>query len=115
MKTLLHVRSSLFGDHGQSAVLAAEFVSAWQSRHPGSRVIVRDLIATPLPHLDAERFAALTSKPDTRTNAQQQIVAESDALIAELQAADEIVLAAPMYNFAIPSQLKSWLRQLRLK
>ena len=108
MKTLLHVRSSLFGDHGQSAVLAAEFVSAWQSRHPGSRVIVRDLIATPLPHLDAERFAALTSKPDTRTNAQQQIVAESDALIAELQTADEIVLAAPMYNFAIPSQLKSW-------
>ncbi|MGA0054163.1 MAG: FMN-dependent NADH-azoreductase [Steroidobacteraceae bacterium] len=108
MKTLLHVRSSLFGDQGQSAVLAAEFVSAWQSRHPGARVIVRDLIATPLPHLDADRFGALISKPETRTGAQQAIVAESDALIAELQEADEIVLAAPMYNFTVPSQLKSW-------
>ena len=108
MKTLLHVRSSLFGDHGQSAVLAADFISTWQTRHPGARVIVRDLIATPLPHVDAERFAALTSKPEARTGAQQRIVAESDALIAELHDADEIVLAAPMYNFAIPSQLKSW-------
>ncbi len=108
MKTLLHVRSSLFGDHGQSAVLAADFVSRWQDRHPGARVIVRDLIATPLPHLDAERFTALTSKPEARTPAQQRIVAESDALIAELREANEILLAAPMYNFAIPSQLKSW-------
>ena len=41
MKTLLHVRSSLFGDHGQSAVLAADFISTWQTRHPGARVIVQ--------------------------------------------------------------------------
>ncbi|MEY3975271.1 MAG: hypothetical protein RLZZ33_326 [Pseudomonadota bacterium] len=108
MKTLLHVRSSLFGDQGQSAVLAADLISQWQARNPGARVIVRDLIATPLPHLDAERFAALNSKPEVRTHSQQRIVAESDALIAELREADQIVLAAPMYNFAIPSQLKSW-------
>ena len=108
MKTLLHVRSSLFGDQGQSAVLAADLISQWQARNPGARVIVRDLIATPLPHLDAERFAALNSKREVRTHSQQRIVAESDALIAELREADQIVLAAPMYNFAIPSQLKSW-------
>lgn len=108
MKTLLHVRSSLFGDQGQSAVLAADLISQWQARNPGARVIVRDLIAAPLPHLDAERFAALNSKPEVRTHSQQRIVAESDALIAELREADQIVLAAPMYNFAIPSQLKSW-------
>jgi len=108
MKTLLHVRSSLFGDHGQSAILAADFLSAWQARNPGGQVIVRDLIASPLPHLDAVRFAALTSQPEARSPEQQGIVAESDALIAELRAADEILLAAPMYNFAIPTQLKSW-------
>lgn len=108
MKTLLHVRSSLFGDHGQSSVLAADFIAAWKARYPGGRVIVRDLIASPLPHLDAARFAALTSQPEARSPEQQSIVAESDALIAELRAADEILLAAPMYNFAIPSQLKSW-------
>jgi FMN-dependent NADH-azoreductase len=61
-----------------------------------------------LPHLDAQRFAAFLSKPDSRTSAQQQVLDESDALIAELQAADTIVIGLPMYNFGIPSQLKAY-------
>jgi FMN-dependent NADH-azoreductase len=46
MKTLLHDRHSLFGDHGQSAVLAADFVCRWHARHPGARVNVREQIAS---------------------------------------------------------------------
>jgi len=104
MKTILHLNSSIFGDSGQSSRLAQEFVAQF----PEARVIARDLAKDPLPHLDAERFGAFLAKPDARTPAQAAVVAASDALIAELKAADTIVLGLPMYNFGVPSQLKAY-------
>ena len=104
MKTILHLNSSIFGDNGQSSRLAQEFVAQF----PEARVIARDLAKDPLPHLDAERFGAFLAKPDARTPAQAAVVAASDALIAELKAADTIVLGLPMYNFGVPSQLKAY-------
>ena len=104
MNTILHLTSSIFGDAGQSSRLAAEFVAA----QPGTRVIARDLARNPVPHLDAERFGAFLSKPEDRTPAQQRVLDESDALIAELKQADTLVLGLPMYNFGVPSQLKAY-------
>jgi FMN-dependent NADH-azoreductase len=104
MKTILHLNSSIYGEDGQSSRLAAEFVR----RVPEARVIARDLARDPLPHLDAERFGAFLAKPGARTPAQKAVVAQSDALIAELQAADTLVLGLPMYNFGVPSQLKAY-------
>jgi len=104
MKTILHLTSSIFGEGGQSSRLAKEFVAA----QPGARVIERDLARDPVPHLDAGRFGAFLSKPVGRTAAQQQVLDESDTLIAELKAADTIVLGLPMYNFGLPSQLKAY-------
>lgn len=104
VNTILHLTSSIFGDGGQSSRLAAEFVAA----HSGARVIARDLARNPVPHLDAERFGAFLSRPDGRTPAQQRVLEESDALIAELQRADTVVLGLPMYNFGIPTQLKAY-------
>lgn len=108
MRTLLQINSSLNGAAGQSTQLADRFVAAWRAAHPGGRVIVRDLARDPLPHLDGARFAAFLAKPHERTPEQQRVVDESDALVAELRAADEVVLAAPMYNFGIPSTLKAY-------
>ena len=104
MNKILHLNSSIFGDGGQSSRLAAQFVA----QSPTARVIRRDLSRDPLPHLDAERFGAFLSKPADRTPAQQRVLDESDALIAELAAADTIVIGLPMYNFGIPSQLKAY-------
>jgi len=104
MKTILHLNSSMYGDDGQSSRLAEEFVAQF----PQARVIARDLGKNPLPHLDAQRFGAFLSKPEARTPAQQAVVGESDALIAELRQADTIVLGLPMYNFGVPSQLKAY-------
>jgi FMN-dependent NADH-azoreductase len=104
MKTILHLNSSIFGDGGQSSRLAKAFIGEL----PAAKVVTRDLAAQPLPHLDAERFGAFLSKPEARTPAQQQVLNESDALVAELRAADTIVLGLPMYNFGVPSQLKAW-------
>jgi FMN-dependent NADH-azoreductase len=112
MKTILQINTSLFSEAGHSSRLADTVVQNLRAHHPDSRVVVRDLARQPLPHLDATRFAALTAKPEQRTPEQQAVVAESDALIAELQAADIIVLGLPMYNFGVPSQLKAYFDHL---
>lgn len=105
---LLQIKSSLFGDDGQSSRLANEFVAALLERNPGAELVVRDLVVDPVPHLDAERFAAFTTPQPSRTEAQQAVVAYSDRLIEELRRADVLVLGLPMYNFGVPSQLKAW-------
>jgi FMN-dependent NADH-azoreductase len=104
MNTILHLNSSIFGEGGQSSRLADQFVAQF----PAARVVRRDLSKNAMPHLDAERFGAFLSKPGSRTPAQQQVLEESDALIAELRQADTIVIGLPMYNFGIPSQLKAY-------
>jgi len=102
MTTLL-LKSSLFGDAGQSSQLASQFAARL-----GGRVTVRDLSRDPVPHLTAERFQAFLAKPEERTAAQHAVVAYSDRLIDELKEADTIVLGLPMYNFALPSTLKAY-------
>jgi FMN-dependent NADH-azoreductase len=109
MKTLLQINTSLFGEQGQSSQLATQYRQRWQRAHRGGRVSVRDLAKEPVPHLSAERFQALLAAPGERSDEQALAVAESDELIAELQAADEVVIGLPMYNFGIPSTLKAWI------
>lgn len=104
MQTILHLNTSIFGEDGQSSRLAAEFVA----RIPQARVIARDLARDPVPHLDAARFGAFLSKPESRTAEQRAALAYSDMLIDELRQADTIVLGLPMYNFGVPSQLKAY-------
>jgi FMN-dependent NADH-azoreductase len=112
MSTLLKINASLFSANGQSSQLAERFAAAWQASHPGSRVVERDLAANPVPHLDGARFMAFLAKPEERSAEQQAVVDFSDALIAELRAADVIVIGLPMYNFGIPSQLKAYFDHL---
>ncbi len=102
MTTLL-LKTSLFGDAGQSSQLASDFAA-----RRGGRLIVRDLAKDPVPHLSAERFQAFLAKPEARTREQQGVVDYSDRLISELQAADSLVIGLPMYNFALPSTLKAY-------
>lgn len=88
---LLQIKSSLFGDDGQSSRLANEFVAALLERNPGAELVVRDVVKNPPPHLDLETMGA-----------------HSEALIAELRRADVLVIGLPMYNFGVPSQFKAW-------
>jgi len=108
MKTLLQIRSSIFSVGGQSSQLAERFIAGWCASSPGGKVIVRDLAAQPVPHLDAARFGAFLAKPEERTLAQQAVVDYSDALIEELRRADIVVLGLPLYNFGLPSTLKAY-------
>jgi FMN-dependent NADH-azoreductase len=108
MSTLLQINASLAGGNGQSSQLANRFVADWVAKHPGGHVVKRDLAADPVPHLTAERFQAFFSQPEARTAEQLAVTEYSDALISELQAADTIVFAVPMYNFSVPSTLRAY-------
>lgn len=108
MKTLLQLNTSLYAGEGQSSRLAARFVEGWLAANPGATLVQRDLAREPVPHLDAQRFGAFTTKDEARDPAQKAVVAYSDRLIDELRRADVIVLGLPMYNFGVPSMLKAY-------
>jgi FMN-dependent NADH-azoreductase len=105
MKTILQLNASILSNEGQSTRLANDFVAKFRS---DEKLIVRDLARDPVPHLDAERFAAFTTRKENRNEKQEQIVAYSDSLINELKTSDVIVLGLPMYNFGVPSTLKAY-------
>lgn len=109
MSRLLLVTSSLFGAESKSRQIALEFVSAWKHKHPGTAVVERDLVADPIPHLEGPAFAARLVAAESQTEAHRAHLKRSDQEIAELEQADVIVIAAPMYNFSIPSTLKAWI------
>ncbi len=108
MTTILQINTSLFGDEGRSSQLADTFVARYRDNEPDTRVIRRDLSASPIEHLTSERFRAGLTDADERTGSQAREAATADTLIDELLAADVIVIGAPVYNFQVPSTLKAW-------
>lgn len=106
MASVLVLKSSILGEYSQSAKLVDELLQEWQVE--GSKVTVRDLAEQTLPVLDGEIALALRGA-ENLSDKQQQAVAVSDELIAELKAHDTLIIAAPMYNFSIPTQLKNWI------
>jgi FMN-dependent NADH-azoreductase len=109
--TLLRIDSSARRS-SVSRQLTERFVQVWKKQNPAGEVIERDLATTPLPHITDEWTLAAHSAPATLTAAQNETLAVSKALIAELKAADTIVIGAPMYNFSISAPLKAWIDQV---
>ena len=105
---ILQINSSVRGNQSESSRVANAVVAKLTAANPGATVTVRDLGANPHPVLDEAALGALFTPADQRTPEQAARVALDDALIAEAQAADVIVLGAPMYNFGMPIQLKAW-------
>ncbi|HBC18646.1 MAG TPA: FMN-dependent NADH-azoreductase, partial [Alcanivorax sp.] len=89
---ILVIKSSVFGDNGNSSTLVNEQVERLKAQHPDATVVVRDLSADPIPHLDGERVGAFFTPADQRSEAQQAVDDFSLALIEELKAADQVVL-----------------------
>ena len=106
MSNILVLNSSVSGEASVSRLLVADAVTELTQRDPSAKLVFRDLAANPLPHLTPETVAGVRSQ--ATTPAEQLARALSDELIAELRAADTIVIGAPMYNFSIPTTLRSW-------
>jgi len=105
---ILQINSSARSTGSESTRLADAIVARLQAANPGAIVARRDLAATPHPVLDEAALQALFTPADQRTAEQAARVALDDALIAQVQAADAIVIGSPMYNFGITVQLKAW-------
>ena len=106
MANILVVTSSANGAASVSSGLAATLLERLREADPAARIVLRDVGAEPLPHLTAETVAAIKGVP--ATEAELAARALSDALVAELDAADILVIASPMYNFGMSSTLKAW-------
>ena len=105
---ILHITSSIRGDASESTRVTQQIVDKLVTANPGATIVRRDLGAAPVALLDGAALGALFTPGDQRSAAQLARVEQDDALILEAQAADVIVLGAPMYNFSMPVQLKSW-------
>lgn len=105
---ILHINAGLFGDNSVSNQLSDKIIQRLQTNHTDATVTKRDLAAQPLAHLDAEILLAGSAKEEERSERQRAELATTEMLLDEVFAADVLVIGAPMYNFAIPSQLKAW-------
>jgi FMN-dependent NADH-azoreductase len=109
---LLHIDSSILGGNSVSRGLSAEIVAAEIRRAPDVEVTYRDLAAAPLDHLSGVHLAARQAGLASQPVALETDLENGQLALAEFVAADVIVIGAPMYNFAIPSQLKAWIDRL---
>jgi len=110
---LLHIDSSILGTHSITRQLTARTVAQWQSSHPGTTVEHLDLaVATP-SHLSAESLGfRLGADAEGLTPEQRAENEVSERLVQQFLVADVLVIGAPLYNFSIPTQLKSWIDRI---
>lgn len=106
MTRFLVIDSAATGDASVSRRLTAELAERLMQRDPAAHIVRRDIGTDTIPHLTAETVGAIRGAADT--DAARATLALSDALIAELQVADVLVIGAPMYNFGMASTLKTW-------
>jgi len=106
---ILQINSSARSEGSNSTRVANAIVERLRASNPNASLVVRDLARNPHPVLDEAALGALFTPAEQHTPEQMARVALDDALIAEIQAADAVVLGVPMYNFGIPAQLKNWL------
>ena len=111
MNTLLIVNSSP-RSNSVSRKLTRQFAEDWKARHPNGQIIERDLADGAIPYLSESWIEAAYTPEAQRTPEQRELLALSDALIAEIFAADVILLGIPMHNHSVPATFKAWIDQI---
>ena len=109
MPTLLAIDVSPRFDRSTSRKLTAVFVERWKAANPDGTVISRDLVKTALPFVDLPWIGGAFTPPESHSPEMTAAIKVSDELVAELKSADRIVIGTPMYNFAIPANLKAYI------
>lgn len=119
MSTLLHIDSSVRAakntnpDHDSiSKNIALQFINTWRNNRPDDEYIYRDVGVNPPAFITQDWIGAVFTPENTRSLEQKQLLALSDELIAEVAAADVILISSPMYNYGMPAQLKAWFDQI---
>jgi len=108
MTQLLTLTSSLNSEASISTALVERFADGLRQKHGDFTHTQRDLGVNPPPYLDQATIGAFYTPSDALTPEQTDIIGLSDELVEELEAADNIVIGAPMHNFGLASGLKAW-------
>ena len=114
MTNILRVESSIKGEASVSRKLTDRIVARLTAADPDATVTLRDL-STGVPHIDGDWIGAVYTPAEARSPEQADRAAYSDALLAEVRAADTLVIALPVYNFGVPAPLKGWIDHLARK
>lgn len=101
MTNILHIKSSSNLQGSLTRQVGALVEERLKTLYRDAKVIERDLVANPVPHISPEFLGAMYSNDN-------DVLALSNQLIDELMASDLIIIEAPMYNFGVPSVLKAW-------
>ncbi len=110
---LLHIDSSILAANSVSRQLTQNIVAQWRSSHPGTVVDYLDLAVDGPSHLSADSLGfRMSANGADITDTQRRENAISEDLVSRFLAADVVVVGAPLYNFTIPSQLKSWIDRI---
>ncbi len=109
MKNILVIESSSRGKDSLSGKLTQVIVEKLKAANPNAQIKTRNLGKEPFPHLDESRLSSFFSPPETHTGLEREAFQLSDQAVSEIIEADGIVIGAPIYNFAIPSALKTWI------
>ena len=110
--SLLLLDASPRGERSHSRKLGQEFLAAWQAAHPAGRAVVRDLGHEPPPFVNEAWVEGAFTAPDNHSLAARSAIRISDRFVDELLAADEVVIATPIYNLSVPAVLKAWIDQI---
>ena len=109
MSHILRIDASSRTEDSHSRRFADQFQESWFQNNPEDTLVVRDLIREPVPHISAATITGFYTPPESFTDEMRASTALSDELIAELRAADLVLISSPMYNFSLPSALKAWI------
>lgn len=110
MKTILRIDASMRHNGSVSRQLLDYTLASMREREP-IHIIERDLSKAP-PIIDENWIGANYTDADKRTESQRAALAVSDLLISEIELADLLVIACPLYNFGVPAALKAWVDQV---
>jgi len=109
MKNILHIISSPRGDSSYSVRLGNAIIEKIENLNPGSETKVRNVAQENLPHLSSSHLESFFTPQDLWTEANKEMARESQEAVAQVKEADVIVIGVPLYNFGMPSTLKSWI------
>ena len=109
MTSILYIAVSPRGPGSWSRRLGAELLARLERRHPGARVVRRDLAADPPPPIDAAFAEAILRRPEEWCAADRDALGYSEQVIGELEIADVVAIATPMNNYTVPATLKTWI------
>ncbi|MEY8759203.1 FMN-dependent NADH-azoreductase [Chryseobacterium tongliaoense] len=109
MANILNIKTSINGENSASNKLSQAVIDQLAEKNPETTVIVRDLGANPIPHLEIQHFKSFSIANENRTDEEREASKYSEEALKEVQEADIIVIGVPLYNLSFPSTLKSWI------